>query len=77
MKTIQLEITVDEANLILEGLGQMPFVKVYELIAKLQEQARSQLDGRAIESSADAPGSTPGSAPGSKDGAGVTPFISE
>lgn len=52
MKTINLEITVDEANLILEGLGQMPFVKVYELITKIQEQARNQLNGQAIESTA-------------------------
>ncbi len=45
MKTMQIEITVDEANLILEALGQLPFVKVYALIGKLQEQARTQLGG--------------------------------
>ncbi len=40
---IKLEITVDETNTILEGLGQMPFNRVYALISKLQEQAGQQL----------------------------------
>ncbi|MEM9452607.1 MAG: hypothetical protein AAGF11_00410 [Myxococcota bacterium] len=43
MKHIQLSVTVDEANLILEGLGQLPFVRVYELIASLQQQAKGQV----------------------------------
>ena len=46
MTPIQLTVTVDQANLILEGLGGLPFVRVYELIAALQEQARSQVGGR-------------------------------
>ena len=49
MKTIQLELGLEEANLILEGLGQLPFVRVYALIANIQEQARKQLDGQAIQ----------------------------
>ena len=53
MKTIKLEITIDEANVILEGLGQLPFVQVYELIGKLQEQARNQLNGQGIEAGGD------------------------
>lgn len=43
MKTLNLQVTLDEANLVLEGLGQMPFAKVYGLVAKLQEQAAEQL----------------------------------
>lgn len=43
MKDINLNITVDEANLILEGLGQMPFARVYALVGKLQDQAAQQL----------------------------------
>lgn len=43
MKEIELNVTVDEANLILESLGEQPFVKVFDLVAKLQQQARSQL----------------------------------
>ncbi len=44
MKDINLKVTIDEANVILEGLGQLPFAKVYTLVAKLQEQAAEQLD---------------------------------
>jgi len=44
MSEIELKVTIDEANLILEGLGQMPFARVYGLVAKLQEQAAQQLN---------------------------------
>ncbi len=44
MNEINVKLTVDEANLILEGLGNLPFVRVYALIAKLQEQAGQQID---------------------------------
>ena len=43
MREINLQVTIDEANLILEGLGQMPFARVFALVAKLQEQAAQQL----------------------------------
>ncbi|MCP4996282.1 MAG: hypothetical protein GY934_21285 [Gammaproteobacteria bacterium] len=46
MKEINLKITVDEANLILEGVGLLPFAKVYALVAKLQEQASQQLNSQ-------------------------------
>lgn len=52
MKTLEIEVTIDEANIILEGLGQLPFVKVYELIAKIQQQASKQLNGQAIDAGA-------------------------
>lgn len=41
--TIKLELEVDETNLILEALGAMPFVRVYQLIGRIQEQARAQV----------------------------------
>lgn len=44
MNKIKLDLTVDETNLILEALGQLPFVRVYTLIGRLQEQARAQVD---------------------------------
>lgn len=44
MKTITLNITVDEANIILDALGQQPFVKVYSLIGKIQQQASEQVN---------------------------------
>ena len=43
MKEITLTITIEEANLILEGLGAMPFNKVYQLIGQIQQQAGAQL----------------------------------
>lgn len=44
-KEIQLQFSPDEVNLILEGLGNLPFVKVYQLIGKIQEQASQQVSG--------------------------------
>ena len=44
MQEINLKLTVDETNLILEGLGSLPFAKVYALVAKIQGQAAEQLD---------------------------------
>ena len=55
MNEINLKVTVDEANLVLEGLGHLPFAKVFALVAKLQEQARSQLDGKRPEAAGKAP----------------------
>ncbi|MCB0207852.1 MAG: hypothetical protein KDJ52_00900 [Anaerolineae bacterium] len=44
MKEINLQITIDEANLVLEALGNLPFARVYALIGKIQEQAGQQLN---------------------------------
>lgn len=43
MNTIKLEFTIEETNLILEALGQMPFARVYTIIGRIQEIARKQL----------------------------------
>ncbi len=45
MQTINVSVTVDETNLILEALGAMPFARVYELVDKIQRQAQEQIDG--------------------------------
>ena len=52
MKEINLQISLDEANLLLEALGNLPFVQVYSLIGKIQAQAGEQIqtDGPAAES---------------------------
>ena len=47
MKTITLTVSIDEANLILDGIGRMPFAKVYELVAKIQQQAKAQVQNGA------------------------------
>ena len=48
MKAINLHVDIEEANLILEALGNLPFVKVFALINKLQEQASQQLAGDGV-----------------------------
>ena len=48
MKELNFKVTLDEANLILEGLGQIPFAKVYTLVAKFQAQAQQQLNGEDL-----------------------------
>jgi hypothetical protein len=53
MKEFNLQITLDEANLILEALGNLPFVKVYALIGKIQEQAGQQLNPEDQSNGAD------------------------
>lgn len=49
MKELNLNVTIDEANLILEGLGSLPFAKVFALVGKIQEQASQQLNGQEAE----------------------------
>ena len=47
MQEIKLTLTIEEANLILEALGDKPFSKVFGLINKIQQQASEQLNGNA------------------------------
>ena len=42
---ITLRLKPDEINTILEGIGNLPFIKVYTLIGKIQGQASAQLGG--------------------------------
>lgn len=58
MKNIQLELSIDETNLILEALGALPFARVYALIGRIQESARKQIGDPAA-----------GQAPGGPNGA--------
>ncbi len=57
MKEINLQLTIEEANLVLEALGNLPFARVYALIGKIQEQAGQQLE--PTESQADPSESPP------------------
>jgi len=43
MSQIKLELHVDEVNLVLASLGQLPFVQVAGLVDKIKEQATPQL----------------------------------
>jgi hypothetical protein len=47
MKNVTLTLTLDEANIILEGLGHLPFNKVFKVIEKVHLQASEQLSGNA------------------------------
>lgn len=43
MKTIQLTLSLEETNLILQSLANMPYGQVAELIGRIQHMAQSQL----------------------------------
>lgn len=43
MSTIKLDLGIDEVNLILEAVGQLPFARVYKLVGRIQEQVQEQL----------------------------------
>lgn len=58
MKEINLTVTIDEANLILEGIGHLPFAKVFQLVSKIQEQARRQIGADAAAAGAPPPPAT-------------------
>ena len=44
MKELTFKLTVDETNLILNGLGNLPYSQTYSLISKIHEQAAIQLE---------------------------------
>jgi hypothetical protein len=56
MKEISLKVTIDEANLILEALGNLPFARVYALVGKIQQQASQQLNDDSPPAAADSAG---------------------
>ena len=39
---VQVELTIDEINLILTALGQLPYVQVVALVDKICKQAEAQ-----------------------------------
>ena len=41
-KEIQLKLNIDEINLLLKALGNLPFNEVYDLIGKIHDQANAQ-----------------------------------
>ncbi|WP_437575247.1 hypothetical protein [Sorangium sp. So ce887] len=54
VRELHLSVTVDEVNLILEGVGLLQFARVYALVAKLQQQAREQLGAKPAAEEPDA-----------------------
>lgn len=61
MQEIKLSLVIEEVNLILEGLGNLPFAKVYALVGKIQEQAARQIEAADAAEAKAAPtlGETP------------------
>ncbi|MFF6785686.1 hypothetical protein [Streptomyces sp. NPDC012510] len=43
---ITLELTLAETNLLLEALGTRPYAQVYELIAKVHQQAEKSTEAQ-------------------------------
>jgi hypothetical protein len=43
MQELNVKLTIDELNVILESLGSQPYMRVYGLIGKLHQQAQAQL----------------------------------
>jgi hypothetical protein len=60
MNRIEIDLSIEETNLILEALGQLPFVRVYQVIGRLQESARAQLQGPTAQRDAPHGGGPPG-----------------
>lgn len=58
---IEFRLTVEEANLILEALGEQPFAKVFALVAKIQRQASEQVTASSNSEPAASPGADDGS----------------
>lgn len=47
MKELKLNLTLDETNMVLAALGNLPYAQVNQLINKIQVQAKEQLNGLA------------------------------
>lgn len=45
-KAVELSLTLAEVNQILEALGNQPYVRVFQIIGKIQQQVEGQLSGR-------------------------------
>ena len=43
MQDINLRLAIEDVNVILEGVGNLPVARVYTLVNKIQEQASQQI----------------------------------
>ncbi|MEB3157174.1 MAG: hypothetical protein VKO26_07045 [Cyanobacteriota bacterium] len=75
--TIALTLSIEEVNLILESLGELPFRRVFQLIGRIQAAARDQMplvagmDRPAAEPAASGAAVPSGEAAGATDGTAV------
>ena len=56
---IKLELTVDEANMILRVLGKHPFEEVVSVIGKIKQQGEPQVAAAEAEAAKAAPAEAP------------------
>jgi hypothetical protein len=49
---LNIQLTLDEANIIIESLAAQPYGRVYELVGKIQAQAREQLSAQVQSTAA-------------------------
>jgi hypothetical protein len=52
--SIALNLSIEEVNLILEGLGELPFRRVFQLIGRIQAAARAQIPTEQLATEAGA-----------------------
>lgn len=41
---MKLDLTIQEINIILQALGNAPYVQVFEIVEKIKEQAKNQIE---------------------------------
>ena len=46
MNNINLNLTVNDVNVVLQALGNAPYVQVFELIEKIRDQAGPQVQAQ-------------------------------
>jgi hypothetical protein len=49
MPQITLNLSLEQTNMVLEALGQLPYVRVYELIETIGRQAAAQVQAPSVE----------------------------
>lgn len=46
---MKLDLELNEVNIIMQALGNMPYAQVFELVQKIREQAQAQINQPANE----------------------------
>lgn len=47
-QTVSIELHVNEVNMVLSALGQLPFIQVSDLIKNIKTQAETQLEAARV-----------------------------
>ena len=55
MSTIQLNLTLEEVNVVLQALGQLPYAQISPLVEKVRQQAIPQVEKIQAAEAAAAP----------------------